>query len=114
MVSQPRLAISVLGNVSVAFGGREIRIKTRKSRALPLLTATPRLIENLLAGLDDLDPSFRVWLMAKRQTFHDRILRALEAGLNAPKVDLPTRRQLAEAILSLDPTHEEACRRLMQ
>src|SRR5436853_7342227 len=34
MVSQPRLAISVLGNVSVAFGGPQIRIKTRKSRAL--------------------------------------------------------------------------------
>jgi DNA-binding SARP family transcriptional activator len=83
-------------------------------RAHPLLVASPRLTETLLAGFDDIDPSFRVWLLAKRQNFHDRILRALEAGLKNVGLDASNRRQLAEAIVSLDPTHEEACRYAMQ
>ncbi|MBB4373299.1 DNA-binding SARP family transcriptional activator [Bradyrhizobium sp. cir1] len=192
------LTISVLGGLSVAFAGREIRVKSRKSRAVlgylaltdrhqetrerlvgllwsesdeykaraslrqvlhelretflnagydglqiekmlvelereglrvdlldalreaesqhahPLLMTAPGLMETLLAGLDDIDPSFRVWLLAKRQTFHDRILRALEAGLRNAELPVANRRALAEAILSLDPTHEEACRYAMQ
>ena len=192
------LKISVLGNLSVAFDGREVRIKGRKSRAVlgylalsdrqqetrerlvgllwsefdeqkaraslrqvlhelretfleagydglqieklvvemereglsvdlwdalrdaeaqhahPLLMTSSRLMETLLVGLDDIDPSFRVWLLAKRQNFHDRILRALEAGLKNVSLDAANRRQLAEAIVSLDPTHEEACRYAMQ
>jgi DNA-binding SARP family transcriptional activator len=192
------LTISVFGNFSVAFGGREVRIKGRKSRAVlgylaltdrqqetrerlvgllwsesdefkaraslrqvlhelretfleagydglqieklvvemdrdrlnvdlwealrdaeaqrahPLLMTSSRVMESLLAGLDDIDPSFRVWLLAKRQSFHDRILRALEAGLKNVELDATNRRQLAEAIVSLDPTHEEACRYAMQ
>jgi DNA-binding SARP family transcriptional activator len=192
-----KLAISVLGNVSVSFGGREVRLKSQKSRAVlaylavtdgqesrerlvgllwsesdepkargslrqvlhelreafvavgydgfvaekvvieldrerldvdlwnvveaaeahrahPLLSASPRITESLLVGLDDLDPSFRVWLLAKRQTLHDRIMRALESGLRTPDADGLRKRYLAEAILNLDPTHEEACRCAMQ
>lgn len=192
------LTISVLGGLSVAFAGREIRVKSRKSRAVlgylaltdrhqetrerlvgllwsesdeykaraslrqvlhelretfleagydglqiekmlvelgreglrvdlldalreaeaqhahPILMTATGLMETLLAGLDDIDPSFRVWLLAKRQTFHDRILRALEAGLRNAELAVANRRALAEAILSLDPTHEEACRYAMQ
>ena len=47
----------------------------------PLLLERPRLSDDLLAGLEDLDPSFRVWVLAKRQTLLDRLLRALERGL---------------------------------
>ncbi len=83
-------------------------------RAHPLLMTSPRLMETLLAGLDDIDASFRVWLLAKRQNFNDRILRSLEAGLKNIELDAASRRQLAEAIISLDPTHEEACRYAMQ
>lgn len=192
------LSISVLGGLSVAFAGREIRVKSRKSRAVlgylaltdrhqetrerlvgllwsesdeykaraslrqvlhelretfleagydglqiekmlvemdrhrlhvdlldtlreaeaqqahPLLMSAPGVMETLLAGLDDIDPSFRVWLLAKRQTFHDRISRALEAGLRNVGLAVANRRALAEAILNLDPTHEEACRYAMQ
>ncbi|MBR0773597.1 hypothetical protein JQ625_02010 [Bradyrhizobium diazoefficiens] len=199
-IPKPResLTISVLGGLSVAFAGREVRVKSRKSRAVlgylaltdrhqetrerlvgllwsesdenkaraslrqvlhelretfleagydglqiekmlveldgaglrvdlldalreaevqqahPLLMSAPGLMETLLAGLDDIDPSFRVWLLAKRQTFHDRILRALEAGLRNAELPVANRRALAEAILSLDPTHEEACRYAMR
>lgn len=83
-------------------------------RAHPLVIATSRLTETLLAGFDDIDPSFRVWLLAKRQSFHDRLLRALEAGLKNDALDRVRRREIADAIVSLDPTHEEACRHAMQ
>jgi DNA-binding SARP family transcriptional activator len=82
--------------------------------AHPALMSAPGLMQTLLEGLDDIDPSFRVWLLAKRQTFHDRILRALEGGLRNLELAAANRRELAGAILSLDPTHEEACRYAMQ
>jgi DNA-binding SARP family transcriptional activator len=82
--------------------------------AHPLLLHRPRLIDTLLEGLDDLDPSFRVWLLAKREAIHGRLLRALEAGLRSDDGDASNRLRLAEAIINLDPTHEEACRHLMR
>ena len=83
-------------------------------RAHPLLLTTPRLSDRLLENLDDIDPSFRAWVFAKRQTFHDRLLRGLEDGLRDSTVDSRTRKQIAEALVNLDPTHEEACRSLMR
>lgn len=80
----------------------------------PLVLGVPKLADGLLQGLDDLDPAFRVWLLAARQAFHDRLTRALEAGLWARGQEAPARRRLAHAILQLDPTHEEACRALMR
>jgi DNA-binding SARP family transcriptional activator len=80
----------------------------------PLLLERPRLTDDLLAGLEDLDPSFRVWVLAKRQTLFDRLLRALEKGLTQEARDPVKEGNLAEAIINLDPTHEEACRRLMR
>src|SRR3569833_1336058 len=41
------------------------------ARVHPLLLDTPRLDDRLLEGVDDLDPSFRVWILAKRQTIHE-------------------------------------------
>jgi DNA-binding SARP family transcriptional activator/TolB-like protein len=73
-----------------------------------------RLAEALLAGFDDLDPSFHAWLMARRQSLHDRLIRGLEEGYRDPVVDPRRRRRLAEATLRLDPTHEEACRIVMR
>ncbi len=80
----------------------------------PLLLRQKRLGEALLAGLDDLDPAFRAWVVAKRETVRDRLLRALETALADTRLDLRAQTELAEAILNLDPTHEEACRRLMR
>jgi DNA-binding SARP family transcriptional activator/TolB-like protein len=84
----------------------------------PLLLERPHLADDFLAGLEDLDPSFRVWVLAKRHTLSDRLLRALEQALarnlNDPSKEARLREaRLAEAIFNLDPTHEEACRRLM-
>jgi tetratricopeptide (TPR) repeat protein len=72
------------------------------------------LTDDLLVGLEDLDPAFRAWVLAKRQTLSDRLLRALENVLAQQAHDLPDAGHVAEAILNLDPTHERACRQLMR
>ncbi len=83
-------------------------------RVHPLLLDVPQLDERLLEGLGDLDPSFRVWVLAKRQTIHERLMRSLDAGLTSATVTEDVRKQMAAAIVNLDPTHEQACRYLMQ
>jgi DNA-binding SARP family transcriptional activator/TolB-like protein len=80
----------------------------------PLLLERPCLTDDLLAGLDDLDSAFKVWVQAKRHTMCDRLLRALEKRLAEKPCDRQQESYLAEAIINLDPTHEEACRRLMR
>ena len=80
----------------------------------PLLLNTPRLGENILDGMDDLDPSFRVWVLAKRQTIHDRLMRSLGAGLVTKDVAAGVKNEIATAIVNLDPTHEEGCCHLMR
>jgi DNA-binding SARP family transcriptional activator/TolB-like protein len=80
----------------------------------PLLLNVPQLDDHILEGLDDLDPSFRVWVLAKRQTIHDRLMRNLGAGLVAKNIAADVRKDIATAIVNLDPTHEEACCHLMQ
>jgi DNA-binding SARP family transcriptional activator/TolB-like protein len=81
----------------------------------PLLLNTPNLEEHILEGLDDLDPSFRVWVLAKRQTVHDRLMRSLGPALVATTdVAAGLRKDIAAAIVNLDPTHEEASCHLMQ
>jgi DNA-binding SARP family transcriptional activator/TolB-like protein len=90
-------------------------IKAAESGSVhPLLLNTPSLEEHLLEGLDDLDPSFRVWVLAKRQTIHDRLMRSLGPALVAAGVSASARTDIAAAIVNLDPTHEEASCHLMQ
>jgi DNA-binding SARP family transcriptional activator/TolB-like protein len=80
----------------------------------PLLLERRNLADELLAGLEDLDPSFRSWLLAKRHTVRDRLLRALENALAKDGGNLTAQGNLAQAILNLDATHEDAARRLMR
>lgn len=84
------------------------------ARVHPLLLDTPRLDDRLLEGVDDLDPSFRVWILAKRQTIHERLMRSLEAGLTATDAAGEPGKKIASAIVNLDPTHEQACGCLMK
>ncbi len=79
-----------------------------------LLLDTPLLHDTLLEGLDALDPAFRVWLLAVRQGLQDRLARALEPRLTDPARPAAERQRAAQALLRLDPTHEEACRALMR
>lgn len=80
----------------------------------PLLLEAPRLHERLLHGFDELDPSFQVWLRARRQVFQDRLLGLLEPWLARPAASRTQRLRVARALLQLDPTHEAACRALMR
>jgi DNA-binding SARP family transcriptional activator/TolB-like protein len=80
----------------------------------PLLLNTPRLGERILEGMDDLDPSFRIWVLAKRQTILDRLMRSLNAGLVERSIAAGTKDQIAAAIANIDPTHEEARCHLMR
>ena len=88
--------------------------QAENERVHPLLLDAPALDERLLEGMDDLDPSFRVWVLAKRQTIHERLMRSLEAGLIGANVPRDTKKKFAGAIVNLDPTHEHACRYLMR
>jgi DNA-binding SARP family transcriptional activator/TolB-like protein len=80
----------------------------------PLLLNTPDLGDRILEGMDDLDPSFRIWVLAKRQTINDRLMRSLGAGLVAKDIAADVKTEIATAIANLDPTHEEACCHLMR
>ncbi|MEA2913200.1 MAG: hypothetical protein QOJ15_5281, partial [Bradyrhizobium sp.] len=71
----------------------------------PLLLNIPDLGERILEGMDDLDPSFRIWVLAKRQTINDRLMRSLGAGLVAKDIDADVKTEIATAIVNLDPTH---------
>ena len=53
----------------------------------PLLLERRHLTDELLAGLEDVDPAFRVWLIAKRNTLRDRLLFALETAMAMPRPD---------------------------
>jgi DNA-binding SARP family transcriptional activator/TolB-like protein len=77
------------------------------------LLRQPRVAESLLAGFEDLDQSFGVWLLANRQALHDRLIRGLE-DIFRDGASARQRRLAAEATLMLDPTHEEACRVVMR
>ena len=92
----------------------EILQEAEAGRAHPRLLHTTHLPESLLDGFDNLDPAFRIWLLARRQTLHDRLVRTLETHLRAGSSASPEAEDLAAAILKLDATHEEACRFLIR
>lgn len=77
------------------------------------LLDTQRISETLLSGLDNVDPAFQVWLLAKRQLLHDRLTLALERLLPI-EGDSREASAAALALLNLDPTHEVACRHLIR
>jgi DNA-binding SARP family transcriptional activator/TolB-like protein len=79
----------------------------------PRLLDTQRIDETLLAGLDSTDPSFNVWVRAKRQLLHDRLTLALERLLSSAGSSADAD-AAALALLNIDPTHEVACRHLIR
>jgi len=111
----------VVGRLSIQLDPESVEVDVESiiraaesGRVHPLLLNTPQLDERVLEGMDDLDPSFRVWVLAKRQTIHDRLMRSLDAGLVAKDVAAGVKKEIATAIVNLDPTHEEGCCYLMR
>jgi DNA-binding SARP family transcriptional activator len=80
----------------------------------------PRLLEqqnpldDVLSEFESSDPVFQSWIIAKRQTVHNQIIRQLEAALRAQTEYSASTRRIAAAIINLDQTHEEACRFLIR
>ena len=109
------------GRLTLGFEDEQIEVdvesilqQAERGLVHPLLLNTPRLDESLLEGMDDLDPSFRVWILAKRQTIHERLMRSLEAALTAVEASGEAGKKIATAIVNLDPTHEQASCCLMK
>ena len=92
----------------------EVLKAAEAGEAHPLLLERRNLLDELLVGLESVDPAFRVWLIAKRNSLRDRLLFALENAMAAKQPGSPAESRLAMALINLDPTHEDACRRLMQ
>lgn len=110
-----RLAVGIESErVAIDIDVESVLRATEEGRVHPLLLDTSRLDERLLQGMDDLDPSFRVWVLAKRQTLHERLMRNLTTAFAAERVAPEVGRKLAAAIANLDPTHEQACCYLMR
>ena len=92
----------------------EVLAAAEAGRVHPLLLEQQHLPEQLFAGLEEIDPAFRVWLIARRNMLRDSLQRALEAGLEGAPQGSAQEADLAKALLNLDPTNEDACRRLMR
>jgi DNA-binding SARP family transcriptional activator len=85
-----------------------------RGRAHPRLLERQNPVDDILGEVETADPVFQTWVLAKRQTIHDQIIRQLENALRAQAGITPEARELATAINNLDQTHEEACRVLIR
>ena len=79
-----------------------------------LLLSSSGICDSLLPDFDDLDPEYRIWLRIQRQTLSDKLTRQLEDYLDKTEYSQSTKKRIAQALLNIDPSHEPACRALMQ
>lgn len=68
--------------------------------------------DQLMESYDSIDDQFLVWLRVQRQSMHDRIRTELEHRLELTR-DPGAKREVLQALLNVDPSHEPACRALM-
>jgi DNA-binding SARP family transcriptional activator/TolB-like protein/Tfp pilus assembly protein PilF len=104
----------VLNPATLQVDSRDMLDMARAGKIHPRLVDEPLVSETYLRDLDDIDPAFAVWAKARRHAFHENLLQRLQAILHSATLSAATRRECAQAILNLDPTHEEACRALMR
>ncbi|WP_158284734.1 BTAD domain-containing putative transcriptional regulator [Oricola cellulosilytica] len=69
--------------------------------------------DNILEGFDDLDEEFQIWLSVSRQRYRTQISKALE-GMVRNSGGEPLAEAAAEALLAIDPSHEEAHRAVIE
>jgi len=80
----------------------------------PRLLEQRGLVDEILAEVENSDPAFQNWVLAKRETIRDQLIRHLESALRAQDGITDVGRDIANAIVSLDQTHEDACRYLIR
>ena len=107
--------------LSVAFDRAQIRVDVADAlrdsingEPHPRLLEQRDLIDEILAEVENTDPAFQTWVLAKRQTIRDHLIRHLESALRAQDGRTEVGRDIANAIVNLDQTHEEACRYLIR
>ena len=81
---------------------------------VPELLLRSHLADAAFTGYEDLSPLFQEWVRASRTQIQERLLRGLTENYRNPSLPRRRRRLMAEAALNIDPTHEEACRMVMQ
>jgi DNA-binding SARP family transcriptional activator/TolB-like protein len=80
----------------------------------PRLLEQRNLVDDILGDVETSDPALQTWLLAKRQTIRDQLIRQLESSLRSQGQLTDVGRDIAAAIINLDQTHEEACRYLIR
>lgn len=111
-ITASKLSVALTG-VSVQVDLMSVLETAREETVHPLLLEREHPIEELLVEYEGVDPAFRVWLLAKRQALHDRLVRHLEKAMRNPQNSHEARTRAAHAVLNLDLTHEESARVLM-
>ena len=133
VLRQLRKAFATLGSTALQITRNELRLipeqlevdvwdvveSVERTTPHPLALQRKHLMESLLEGYEDLNGSLRSWLLVQRQNLHDRVVLSLESQLAEIGDEIPAAhfqevKSLAIALSNLDPTHEGACRRLMQ
>lgn len=76
------------------------------------LLVTSRICSSFLEGYEDIDSGFRNWVMVYRQGLEDKFMRLLEVQMSNAG-DAVAQRNVATAILNIEPTHEPAARAAM-
>lgn len=103
-----------LDTAGVAIDLADVLNDAEAGRAHPHLIEHEQIAEKLLEEFETVDSAFRVWLLAKRQSFHDRTVQLLETALRTAAPNDARRPDLARALSNLDATHEEAARELIR
>jgi DNA-binding SARP family transcriptional activator len=107
--------------LAIAFDRSQVRVdvadalrECASGKPHPRLLEERNLIDEILAEVENSDPAFQTWLLPKRQTIREQLTRHLESSLRRQDGITQIGRDIANAILNLDETHEEACRYLIR
>ncbi len=79
-----------------------------------ILTDGPSIPERILYGYEALDDSFGAWLHVVRKHWHDRLNGGLQTIMKNGDFSASQTARAAEALVRIDPTHEEAHRHLIR
>lgn len=93
---------------------RRVVEAANRGETVPIMFRIRRLTDALLSGFEDIDPAFRTWLLVQRQNLFDQLTVLLEGVISSQDHDLAARKNAAAALAQIDPSHEGACRALIQ
>jgi DNA-binding SARP family transcriptional activator len=72
------------------------------------------ITDAILAGYDDVDPSFHAWLSIVRERIRRQMVASLERQLSAMPGRVEQTKRVAQALLEIDPSNEVASQHLMR